>query len=187
MNVHRLRQKKINCWIKLLFFFSLHTNKYFHSFLPLLLTHLCLMDYFNDALTMFLCLERCSCVFLYVQGPKALRFIQKYLHLYLNLFWLWMKVLWVWNDISVSHFWGNYPFKNINVARKDMAKWPKASVWRVYRGQQFKKKHRQILLHPFLFHPSEVLLPGWVISKVVNKRTQMLTVCMHLSSDCIIK
>ncbi len=54
--------KKINCWIKSLFFVVFAHKKYSHSFIKLRLNHWCDMDYFNNVLTNFLGLKRVNCV-----------------------------------------------------------------------------------------------------------------------------
>ncbi len=54
----RLTRKRRNSWIKSLFLFSLHKERYSRRFIQLRLNHWCHMDYFNDVLT--LTLERVS-------------------------------------------------------------------------------------------------------------------------------
>ncbi len=69
------------------------------------------MDYFNDVLTTFLCLERGSYI-VYMQGQKALEFHQKYLNLCSeeeqNPYGFERTWVWVINDIFI--FLVNYPF-----------------------------------------------------------------------------
>ncbi len=57
----RLTLKRIICWIKALFLFSL-SSKYSRSFIKLQLNHWYHMDYFNDVLTTFLGLGRFCCI-----------------------------------------------------------------------------------------------------------------------------
>ncbi len=55
------------------------------------------MDYFNDILTNFLGLEHGSYVAVYAASESS-RILSK-----ISLFWRWMKVLRVWNDMRVSN------------------------------------------------------------------------------------
>ncbi len=62
----------------IIFVFFAH-KKYSHSFITLRLNHWCHMDYFNDALTMFLGLECVSCVAVYDRVRKLSDFIKNIL------------------------------------------------------------------------------------------------------------
>ncbi len=65
---------------KVVIYFFAH-KKYSRSFIKIWLNHWCHMDYFNDVLTIFLGLERGSCIAVYAESYKALGFHQKYLDL----------------------------------------------------------------------------------------------------------
>ncbi len=65
----RLTRKKRNYWIKSLFLFSMLTKS---SIIILRLNHWCHMDYFNEVLTTFLGLERCSCVAVYAFSASVM-------------------------------------------------------------------------------------------------------------------
>ncbi len=56
--------------ISSLFLFSLR-EKNSRSFIKLRLNHWCHMDYFNDVLTTFLCLERVSCAAVYPESESS--------------------------------------------------------------------------------------------------------------------
>ncbi len=51
--------------------FSLHTKKYFCSFITLRLKHCCHMDYFNDVLTAFLGLEHGNCAAVFAESESS--------------------------------------------------------------------------------------------------------------------
>ncbi len=66
----RKTRKRSNCWIKLLFLFSL-CKKYSRSFITLQLKHWCHMDYFNNVLTTFLGLECVRCIAVYAGSESS--------------------------------------------------------------------------------------------------------------------
>ncbi len=58
--------------LKLLFLFSLREKKtYSRRFIKLRLNHWCHMDYFNNVLTTFLCLEHVSCIAVYPESESS--------------------------------------------------------------------------------------------------------------------
>ncbi len=107
LNTHRrLTLKRRNCWIK--FFSFLSSQKYSCIFITLWLNCRCHMDYFNDVLISFLDLERGSPIAVYA-GSESSWISSKYLNLCSEddrrSYGL------DWNDMRVSNFWMNYPFK----------------------------------------------------------------------------
>ncbi len=72
-------------------------KKYSNSFRKLRLNHWCHIDYFNNVLTAFLGLERGSCIAVYAESENS--WISSKISWF--VFWWWMKVLWVWNNMGV--------------------------------------------------------------------------------------
>ncbi len=86
-------------WRRLtLFVFSSH-KKYSCSFIKWQLNHWCHMDYFNDVLTTFLCLERGSSLAVYAGSESS----QISSNTSQFVFQRWTKVLQVWNDMRVRN------------------------------------------------------------------------------------